>query len=215
MADCPARRARTQSGGDPAPPGLFPASLDRVVPGFHVPARHGYARPRPTRRAVSDFSGIGREAAADPSAGLARDADPVISPDGGLLVFRRDATPASGEFYRLKLKDGKVSEGDPVRLTSMLYAGKPVWIPDSREIIFRPAEGSGDWTPCPGARHAGCHSSVRAVRAPSSRDYPEAGTGSCTRGASPTRTYGASTRRARGPRPPPPRPSRLRQRELT
>ena len=75
--------------------------------------------------------------------GLARDADPVISPDGGLLVFRRDATPGSGEFYRLKLKDGKVSEGDPVRLTSTLYAGKPVWIPDSREILF-PARG-GLW----------------------------------------------------------------------
>ena len=29
--------------------------------------------------------------------GLARDADPVISPDGGLLVFRRDATPGSGD----------------------------------------------------------------------------------------------------------------------
>ena len=62
--------------------------------------------------------------------GLVRDADPAISPDGGMLVFRRDATPLSGEFYRLKLKDGN-SEGDPVRLTSTLYAGKPVWIPDS------------------------------------------------------------------------------------
>jgi eukaryotic-like serine/threonine-protein kinase len=38
------------------------------------------------------------------------------------------------------LKDGKDSEGDPVRLTSTLYAGKPVWIPDSREILF-PARG--------------------------------------------------------------------------
>ena len=69
-----------------------------------------------------------------PSVG--RDADPAISPDGGMLVFRRDATPGSGEFYRLSLKDTNGSEGDPVRLTSTLYAGKPVWIPDSREILF-------------------------------------------------------------------------------
>ena len=67
--------------------------------------------------------------------GRVRDADPAISPDGGSLVFRRDATPLSGEFYRLKLKDGD-AEGDPVRLTSTLYAGKPVWIPDSPEILF-------------------------------------------------------------------------------
>ena len=37
--------------------------------------------------------------------GLVRDADPAISPDGRLLVFRRDATPGSGQFYRLSLKD--------------------------------------------------------------------------------------------------------------
>ena len=74
---------------------------------------------------------------------LARDADPAISPDGAVLVFRRDATPGSGEFYRLELKDRNGSEGDPVRLTSTLYAGKPVWIPDSREILF-PARG-GLW----------------------------------------------------------------------
>jgi Tol biopolymer transport system component/DNA-binding winged helix-turn-helix (wHTH) protein len=67
---------------------------------------------------------------------LGRDADPAISPDGGVLVFRRDATPLSGEFYRLSLTDTNDAEGDPVRLTSTLYAGKPAWIPDSREILF-------------------------------------------------------------------------------
>ena len=67
---------------------------------------------------------------------VGRDADPAISPDGGVLVFRRDATPGSGEFYRLSLKNTNDSEGDPVRLTSTLYAGKPVWMPDSREILF-------------------------------------------------------------------------------
>ena len=67
---------------------------------------------------------------------VVRDADPAISPDGGVLVFRRDATPGSGEFYRLSLKDTNDSEGDPVRLTSTLYAGKPSWVPDSRDILF-------------------------------------------------------------------------------
>ena len=66
---------------------------------------------------------------------IGRDADPAISPDGAVLVFRRDATPLSGEFYRLSLKDTNDSEGE-VRLTSVLYAGKPVWIPDSRDILF-------------------------------------------------------------------------------
>ena len=31
------------------------------------------------------------------------DADPAISPDGRSLVFRRDGTPFSGEFYRVSL----------------------------------------------------------------------------------------------------------------
>jgi Tol biopolymer transport system component len=75
--------------------------------------------------------------------GRVRDADPAFSPDGRWLVFRRDATPLSGEFYRLALRDGKDPEGDPVRLTSTLYAGKPVWIPGGREILF-PAR-SGFW----------------------------------------------------------------------
>ena len=39
--------------------------------------------------------------------GPVRDSDPAISPDGSMLVFRRDGTPLSGEFYRLKLKNGR------------------------------------------------------------------------------------------------------------
>jgi Tol biopolymer transport system component len=68
--------------------------------------------------------------------GVVRDADPAISPDGGVLVFRRDTTPGSGEFYRLSLKERNVPIGDPVRLTSTLYAGKPIWVPASRDILF-------------------------------------------------------------------------------
>ena len=64
------------------------------------------------------------------------DADPVISPDGRSLAFRRDSTPFSGAFYRLALKEGLVPDGDPVRRTSTLMAGKPAWTPDSRDILF-------------------------------------------------------------------------------
>jgi Tol biopolymer transport system component/DNA-binding winged helix-turn-helix (wHTH) protein len=68
--------------------------------------------------------------------GLVMDADPAVSPDGRSLVFRRDTTPFSGEFFRLSLNGRMDSEGNAVRLTPMLYAGKAVWIPDSREILF-------------------------------------------------------------------------------
>jgi Tol biopolymer transport system component len=68
--------------------------------------------------------------------GLVMDADPEISPDGGSLVFRRDATPFSGEFYRMSLNSRRVSDGSPVRLTTTLRAGKAVWIPGTHEILF-------------------------------------------------------------------------------
>jgi eukaryotic-like serine/threonine-protein kinase len=68
--------------------------------------------------------------------GLGVDADPAISPDGRSLIFRRDNTPFSGQFYRLPLKGHVAPDGEPVRLTSTLSAGKPAWTPDSREILF-------------------------------------------------------------------------------
>jgi Tol biopolymer transport system component/DNA-binding winged helix-turn-helix (wHTH) protein len=69
-----------------------------------------------------------------PQKGL--DADPAISPDGRALIFRRDSTPFSGEFYRLSLKDQMMPDGEPVRLTSTLSGGKPAWMPDGREFLF-------------------------------------------------------------------------------
>ena len=64
--------------------------------------------------------------------GLVRDADPAISPDGGVLVFRRDATPGSGEFYRLALKDTNgfrrrsgASDVDPLRRQARLDTRQP------------------------------------------------------------------------------------------
>ena len=68
--------------------------------------------------------------------GLVRDADATISPDGRHLIFRRDTTPFSGQFFRVSLDAGFVPNGEPVRLTPTLNAGKTAWMPDSREILF-------------------------------------------------------------------------------
>ena len=68
--------------------------------------------------------------------GLVRDADATISPDGRHLIFRRDTTPFSGQFFRVSLAAGFVPNGEPVRLTPTLNAGRAGWMPDSREILF-------------------------------------------------------------------------------
>lgn len=68
--------------------------------------------------------------------GLAADVDPAISPDGRHLIFRRDTTPFSGRFYRQPLNGHATPEGLEVSLTSTILAGKPVWMPDSREVLF-------------------------------------------------------------------------------
>lgn len=68
--------------------------------------------------------------------GLAADVDPAISPDGRQLIFRRDTTPFSGRFYRQPLRDHVTPDGPSVPLTSTIFAGKPMWMPDSREVLF-------------------------------------------------------------------------------
>ena len=146
--------------------------------------------------------------------GPVRDADPAISPDGSMLVFRRDGTPGSGEFYRLKLKDGN-AEGDPVRLTSTLYAGKPVWIPGSREILFSARRALWRLDALAGGTPTRLPFVGQDGAAPVMSRVPGAAGGSYTYGASPTRTCGASTRRDQGLPPPRHRLSRSRRREVT
>lgn len=74
-------------------------------------------------------------------AGPTGDGDPSISPDGRLLIFRRDTTPFSGAIHRLRLKADGSPDGDAVRVTPTLSAGKPAWMPDSREVVF-PVRGA-------------------------------------------------------------------------
>ena len=45
--------------------------------------------------------------------GLVRDTDPAISPDGRHLMFRRDTTPFSGQFFRVALDARFVPNGEP------------------------------------------------------------------------------------------------------
>jgi eukaryotic-like serine/threonine-protein kinase len=68
--------------------------------------------------------------------GLVRDADAAISPDGRQLIFRRDTTPFSGQFFRVSLDVGFVPNGEPMPLTPTLNAGRVAWMPGSREILF-------------------------------------------------------------------------------
>ena len=69
--------------------------------------------------------------------------NPAISPDGGWLVFRRNASAvATGELYRLRLGKGMTAVGNPRRLTPAALDGEyPTWIPGGKEILFS-AKGS-------------------------------------------------------------------------
>ena len=65
------------------------------------------------------------------------DTDPAISPDGKWLVFRRDASPFTGELYRIALSDELTATGEPHRLTSTAPdAYQPRWLSDSAQILF-------------------------------------------------------------------------------
>jgi hypothetical protein len=71
------------------------------------------------------------------------DTDPIVSPDGQTLVFRRLTNPFSGNLYRLSLKDGLIPNGEPVQVTTTHRAGKPAWVPGTTEVIF--SSGGSLW----------------------------------------------------------------------
>jgi Tol biopolymer transport system component len=108
----------TDSPGDGKPDGLFVIS-------FETGEKRALTNPAP------------------PTTG---DTEPVISPDGGWLIFRRTQGGVyDGELYRLHLGKGVTAAGEPIRLTpSSLDAQYPAWLPDSRQILFSTAAG-GLW----------------------------------------------------------------------
>ena len=72
---------------------------------------------------------------------LTSDADGAISPDGRSLVFRRDTAPFVGELYHVPLGAGFTTVGEARRLTSLEFATRPAWMPDSQEIVFSAKRG--------------------------------------------------------------------------
>jgi Tol biopolymer transport system component len=80
----------------------------------------------------------------DPQDSVFADTDPAVSPDGKWLVFRREASPFTGELYLLPLGKNLTVTREPIRLTpTQPSAYHPEWMPDSDEILF--SAGGGLW----------------------------------------------------------------------
>jgi Tol biopolymer transport system component len=73
----------------------------------------------------------------DPPADSFGDADPAVSPDGRVIVFKRMTSYDVGNLYLLELTNDLKPRGPPVQLT---FDGRGaeglVWTPDGHEIIF-------------------------------------------------------------------------------
>ena len=55
-------------------------------------------------------------------------------------MFRRDTAPFIGELYHVPLGPGFTAVGDARRITSLEFATRPAWMPDSQETrLFRQA----------------------------------------------------------------------------
>ncbi len=78
----------------------------------------------------------------NPQPPLLGDANPVVSPDGSSLLFRRNFAHGAGELHWLPLEKGLTAGGEPRPLTrATLNAEYPEWMPDGKEILFS-ARGS-------------------------------------------------------------------------
>jgi serine/threonine protein kinase/Tol biopolymer transport system component len=70
------------------------------------------------------------------------DSQPVVSPDGQSLIFRRNISGGlTGELHVLSLTRTLTPVGQPTRLTPpTLDANHPVWTTDSKEVVFSARE---------------------------------------------------------------------------
>jgi len=129
----------------------------RIRSGINVNPPHFAWSPDSNSLVVTDSPGEGKPDAlfvisletgdksqlTDPQFPAAGDSNPVVSPDGNWLVFRRSANALyNGELYRLELGKNLTPVGEPQRLTPpVLDAEYPAWIPGTNEILFS-AKGS-------------------------------------------------------------------------
>ena len=129
----------------------------RVRGGMNVNPPHLTWCPDGTCLVVTDSPGEGKPDAlfvisvetgerrqlTDPQFPAAGDSNPVVSPDGNWLVFRRNANALyNGELYRLALGPDLTAKGEPQLLApAALDAEYPTWIPGTNEILFS-AKGS-------------------------------------------------------------------------
>ena len=126
------------------------------------------------------------------------DKDPVVSPDGRWLVFRRDSTPLIGAFHRLALGPGLVAVGAPYSSRLRSRRARPRGCRTAARSCSPLAARYGDSTPCEAASRCGCRSSARMVWRQSSPEPPTAASVSSTCAVSRIPTSGASARRHRG-----------------
>jgi serine/threonine protein kinase len=70
-------------------------------------------------------------------AAVSRDSMPAVSPDGRYLVFARITAGSGDELYWLPLGENATPADEPRRLTQAPFgATEPVWLPDSKQILF-------------------------------------------------------------------------------
>jgi len=96
-----------------------------------------------------------KRALTHPVAPAAGDSQPSISPDGQLLVFRRNISGGlTGALHLLALDRDRRAAGEPsVLIPATLDGNHPAWTSDSKEVVFSARERlwriarSGDTTP--------------------------------------------------------------------
>lgn len=63
--------------------------------------------------------------------GRCYDSDPIFSPDGGRIAFISDRNGSGGNVFTLELASGRVAQ-----VTQEAQAGRPIWGPDGKAIVY-------------------------------------------------------------------------------